>query len=115
MKRILVCTGVLGGGTAAVFAVAALAATLAPAGQLVPGNWQQTGVMRGGPVMLGGGGMTKVIGPDGSVILQSGPNSNFGVVTVTGAVGAGNAGVDLPAIAPTVGPVTVQPAGTETP
>jgi len=102
MKRILICTGVLGGGTAAVFAVAALAATLAPAGQLVPGNWQQTGVMRGGPVMFSGG-----------------------VVTVTGTVGVGNASVgnasvgnaavDLPAIAPAVGPVTVQPVGTEVP
>ncbi len=98
MKRILICTGVLGGGTALVFAAAALAASFAPAGDLIPGTWQQTGVMRGGPVMLGGG-----------VMLQNGPSNNFGVVTVTGS----SSGV---APAPAVDlPLAVQPIGTEAP
>jgi hypothetical protein len=39
MKRILVCTGVLGGGTALVFALAAATATLFPQGTLVASGW----------------------------------------------------------------------------
>lgn len=38
MRRILICTGILGGGTALTFAVAALAATILPGGRVVPGN-----------------------------------------------------------------------------
>jgi hypothetical protein len=38
MRRILICTGILGGGTALTFAVAALAATILPGGTVVPGN-----------------------------------------------------------------------------
>jgi hypothetical protein len=38
MRRILICTGILGGGTALTFAVAALAASVLPGGTLVPGN-----------------------------------------------------------------------------
>ena len=38
MRRILICTGILGGGTALTFTVAALAATLLPGGTVVPGN-----------------------------------------------------------------------------
>jgi hypothetical protein len=94
MKRILICTSVLGGGTALVFAAAALAATLAPAGVLVPSAWQQTGVMRRGPAMFGGG-----------MMLQDGSSNNFGGVTVTGTVGSGNApapAVDLPLPVPAI-------------
>jgi hypothetical protein len=50
MRRILICTGVLGGGTALTFAVAALAATILPGGRVVAGNpvfmerdWAQPG------------------------------------------------------------------------
>jgi hypothetical protein len=51
MRRILICTGVLGGGTALTFAAAALAATLLPGGQIVPTSpW-------GGPVFDKGGGI----------------------------------------------------------
>jgi poly(3-hydroxybutyrate) depolymerase len=39
MKRILVCTGVLGGGTALVFALAAATAMLFPQGTLVASGW----------------------------------------------------------------------------
>ena len=38
MRRILICTGILGGGTALTFAVAALAATVLPGGTVVPSN-----------------------------------------------------------------------------
>jgi hypothetical protein len=38
MRRILVCSGVLGGGTALVFALAAATALLFPQGTLVPAN-----------------------------------------------------------------------------
>jgi hypothetical protein len=51
MRRILICTGVLGGGTALVFALAGLTATLFPQGTLVQANpW------RGGVMMDGWGG-----------------------------------------------------------
>ena len=38
MRRILICTGVLGGGTALVFAAAALTAMLIPPTRVVPQN-----------------------------------------------------------------------------
>lgn len=47
MRRILICSGVLGVGTALVFAAAALTATLFPNGTLVSSGWNG-GVMRGG-------------------------------------------------------------------
>jgi hypothetical protein len=51
MKRILICTGILGGGTALTFAAAALTATMFPSGPLVPASpWQQS-------VFAGKGGM----------------------------------------------------------
>jgi hypothetical protein len=103
MKRILICTGVLGGGTALVFAAAALAATLAPAGAPIPSGGQQIQVMRGwapagvgfGPLLVGNGGPINVAGS----------------TTV-------NIAVDLPAIAPVPPaepPVIVQPVGPEAP
>ena len=97
MKRILFCTSVLGGGTALVFAAAALAATLAPAGALVPVNNQQFGVLRGvsGPVF--GGGF-------GGVNVSTGSEVNLAV--------------DMPAVAPAPvadPPVIVQPVSRGTP
>jgi hypothetical protein len=42
MRRILICSGILGGGTALTFAAAALTATLLPSGPLVPASpWSQ--------------------------------------------------------------------------
>jgi hypothetical protein len=46
MKRILVCTGVLGGGTALVFALAALTAMAFPQGTRVAAGWNGA---NGGP------------------------------------------------------------------
>jgi hypothetical protein len=46
MKRILVCTGVLGGGTALVFALAALTAIAFPQGTRVAAGWNGA---NGGP------------------------------------------------------------------
>jgi len=59
MRRILVCTGVLGGGTALVFALAAATAMLFPQGALVSGGWavpvvtNMTMPLSGGQVRLG--------------------------------------------------------------
>jgi uncharacterized SAM-binding protein YcdF (DUF218 family) len=56
MRRILICTGILGGGAALTFAAAALAATLLPGGQVVPvspwggGLLERGGGVRGGPM-----------------------------------------------------------------
>jgi hypothetical protein len=54
MKRILICTGVLGGGTALVFALAALTAIAFPHGTRVTAGWN------GGPWVKDawGGGVT---------------------------------------------------------
>jgi len=46
MKRILVCTGVLGGGTALVFALAAMTAIAFPQGTRVAAGWNGA---NGGP------------------------------------------------------------------
>jgi hypothetical protein len=46
MKRILVCTGILGGGTALVFALAALTAIAFPQGTRVAAGWNGA---NGGP------------------------------------------------------------------
>jgi hypothetical protein len=50
MRRILICSGVLGVGTALVFAAAALTATLFPNGTLVSSGWN--GGMRGWDVAM---------------------------------------------------------------
>lgn len=63
MRRILICSGVLGGGTALVFGAAALTAVLIPPGRIVPQN-QDIMLARPMPVMVapalpigdGGGG-----------------------------------------------------------
>jgi hypothetical protein len=61
MRRIAICSGVLGGGTALVFALAALTATLFPHGTIVPTNpfgwgggvvWAEDGVRVGPAVDL---------------------------------------------------------------
>ena len=48
MQRILVCTGVLGGGTALVFSLAALMAIAFPQGTLVAAGWNGA---NGGPLV----------------------------------------------------------------
>lgn len=57
MRRILICGGVLGGGTALVFVAAALTAVVIPPGRIVPQNQQmvlqQVGGF-GGPVPIRG-------------------------------------------------------------
>jgi hypothetical protein len=81
MRRILICTGVLGGGTALVFTLAAATAMLFPQGALVSGGWN--GDMRvmgvGGGVVFGGGVMT-VPGAPGLTVTND--------VVVVGANGA---------------------------
>lgn len=43
MRRILVCGGVLGGGSALVLAAAVAVTLLSPPGPLVPGGWSMMG------------------------------------------------------------------------
>jgi len=53
MRRILVCTGVLGGGTALVFALAAATSLLFPQGTLVQAGWNgNVRFEKGMPVMV---------------------------------------------------------------
>ena len=53
MRRILVCTGVLGGGTALAFALAAATSMLFPQGTLVPAGWNGNARFeKGMPVMV---------------------------------------------------------------
>jgi hypothetical protein len=76
MRPILIVSGVLGGGSALVFALAALVATLFPTGTLVAANpWNGGVFMKGGvavpmpapPVMVNGGNVPWVA-PDGTVV-----------------------------------------------
>ena len=60
MRRILVCTGVLGGGTALVFALAALTAIAFPQGTRVAAGWNGA---NGGLVKDGWGGGVAVPDP----------------------------------------------------
>jgi hypothetical protein len=60
MRRILICTGILGGGTALTFAAAALAATLLPGGTIVPAN---NGVFMGGGMVNKGGFAMPIAAP----------------------------------------------------
>lgn len=55
MRRVLICTGVLGGGTAITFAAAALVATMFPTGNLVYGQQNmvfERGFERGGAMVM---------------------------------------------------------------
>jgi hypothetical protein len=52
MRRILLCTGVLGGGTALVFALAAATALAFPQGTLVNAGFNGNADFRGGGVRL---------------------------------------------------------------
>jgi hypothetical protein len=54
MQRVLIVTGVLGLGTAIVFGLAALTATLFPNGTLVAGGWNGMVVDQGWAVGKGG-------------------------------------------------------------
>lgn len=84
MRRILVCTGVLGGGTAIVFALAALTATLFPTGTSVSSTWNgfaqrqldwvtpevRPAAVFGGPIHPAGGGVTISVASDGTQEVQ---------------------------------------------
>ena len=59
MRRIVICSGVLGGGTALVFALAAATATLFPHGTVVPTNQFGWG---GGVWMEQGARMAPLVG-----------------------------------------------------
>jgi hypothetical protein len=52
MRRILICSGVLGVGTALVFAAAALTANLFPNGTLVSSGWNGGMITRGWDVSM---------------------------------------------------------------
>ncbi|OGO54461.1 MAG: hypothetical protein A2V85_05200 [Chloroflexi bacterium RBG_16_72_14] len=68
MRRILICTGILGGGTALTFTAAALAATILPGGTVVPGNsvmWER-GFGKPGIAVP----MPAPIGPQGDIEIE---------------------------------------------
>jgi hypothetical protein len=77
MRRVLICTGVLGGGTALTFAAAALAATLLPGGTVVPSSgsmFVSGGFVKGGPV-IAPAPIQRVVVDDGS----AGPGASIDI------------------------------------
>ena len=108
MKRILICTGVLGSGTALVFGAAALVAVMAPSGAIVPGTLQQGvgpaafgNLNRGGPTMIGN------VGPNSVITWQQGLSGPL----IPGAAGTGFViANDTPAVVPA--PAVPAPAPT---
>ena len=67
MRRVLICTGVLGGGTAVTFAAAALAATMLPGGTIVPSSmFTNSVVAKGGPAIIQSVPVPQIIVDDGS-------------------------------------------------
>ena len=80
MRRILICTGILGGGTALTFGAAVLAAALLPGGTVVPasgmfqgggGNW--VGPAKGGPAMAVPAPMPAPINPGDVITIPESP------------------------------------------
>jgi len=71
MRPAVICTGVLGGGTALVFAAAALTSAILPAGQVVP---QTMNAIGWGP-QPAFGGPVRVMAQDGGQVV-------IGTVTV---------------------------------
>ncbi len=69
MRRILICSGVLGLGTVLVFAAAALTATLFPSGTLVSSGWN-------GPMVKGG---WDVAVPAPAPVFEVAPDAEFDV------------------------------------
>lgn len=67
MRQVVIVGGVLGGGSALVFAVAALVATLFPTGSLVPSSWNG-GFGRAMPAI--GGAKVWIDGTDGGVLVN---------------------------------------------
>lgn len=77
MRRILLCTGILGGGTALTFAAAALAATLLPGGTVIPAS-----NMRFGDMTVGGSGV--MAQPLKQMPVQIGVDANGGATSDAG-------------------------------
>jgi hypothetical protein len=75
MRRILICSGVLGVGTALVFAAAGLTATLFPNGTLVSSGWNG-GIMRGWDVAVPAPAPAFQVAPDAG--LQPLPGDTVG-------------------------------------
>jgi hypothetical protein len=74
MQRILICTGVLGGGSALVFAAAAITSVLIPPGRIVPQSPSmifdsQMPARLGGPVRVIA--VDQAVGPDVFVELPA--------------------------------------------
>jgi hypothetical protein len=70
MRRILICTGVLGGGTALVFAAAALTAMLIPPTRVVP---QNPNVIFDARMPAAGGQVLTVSGTDAGPVVVALP------------------------------------------
>ena len=93
MRPILIVSGVLGGGSALVFGVAALVSTLFPNGTLVATN----------PWINQAGGMKVMPGIAQPLIIDDGSGSGGFAVPAPGPVGAAGGGdvVAIPAPGPT--------------
>ena len=83
MRRVVICSGVLGGGSALVFALAAVTATLFPHGTIVPTNqvgWGGGGVWvddvrmmpNAGPLAIPVAEPFVVLGDDGGEFTDEG-------------------------------------------
>jgi hypothetical protein len=100
MKRVLICTGVLGGGTALVFAAASLASALFPEGGSIAAT-NQFMMMKGG-----------MIAPGGGVFLGGGANfGTGGSITTVNADGS----TTVTSVAPPVPAASVAPDATTGP
>lgn len=88
MQRALTVTGVLGAGTALVFAAAALASALFPNGSTIPAGWGN-GVM-----------MDRMIAPQPMPAVQVAPDVNVVGGADGGAVAPAPAVIEVPTEAP---------------
>ncbi len=101
MKRVLVCTGVLGGGTALVFAAASIASAMFPDGGSIAASNQfmmmkggmaaPGGVFLGGNANFGAGGTITTVNPDGSTTTITTLN---GTTTIAGPAPSPNVAPD---------------------
>lgn len=73
MRRVLICTGVLGGGTALTFAAAALAATMLPGGTIIPSSgFMDSVVVKGGPALIQPVPVAPIVVDDGPTVAPGG-------------------------------------------
>lgn len=90
MKRSLYCTGILGGGTALVFALAFAVAAIFPQGSLIQASWN-SGFVRGGPMPM------PMVGGFGTGVLMDDTMTKDVFVTAPAAIPAPAPVIEVPA------------------